>query len=239
MGYALRMDSLSPGDEFIRLYNEIDHWMREQTGDSRGSFFKRVDYAARKVRAVRQYAEELKEYAELRNAIIHYRDYPEQVIATPHDDVLARFRMIIERLMRPERLMPRFKRDVHTFATNTPLANLLNYTAKHGYSQVPVVDEGKLRMLTNDGIASWLADQVSEQCLDLNTATVADVMQHEPRHSFDLLARGATVDEAREKFEKAHDRNMPRLYAILITETGQDTEELLGIVTPYDLMEDT
>ena len=228
--------SLDGGQQFIGLYNQMDHWLRDFTGAEHGSFFQRIDRAARKHSLIRRHSDELKDFGELRNAIIHHERYPEVIIASPHPDVLLRFKRLMDELTNPERLIPLFSRKVNLLRPTDSLAQALSYIADKGYSQVPVKADGRYGMLTNDGIARWLAAQVAGECLDLGKATVGDVLTYEPEESFMVVSRYMTLDEARTVFEHARVMSKPRLYALLITENGEHEESLLGIVTPYDLV---
>jgi hypothetical protein len=50
------------------------------------------------------------------------------------------------------------------------------------------------------------------------------------------MARDETVDAAIFAFEHAIEEGIPRLQAILITNSGRPTETPIGIMTPWDLL---
>lgn len=56
---------------------------------------------------------------------------------------------------------------------------------------------------------------------------------YEPEPSF----RGRITD-AHEAFASALERQQPRLFAVIITDSGRPTEPPIGIVTPWDLLGD-
>ncbi len=47
------------------------------------------------------------------------------------------------------------------------------------------------------------------------------------------------VYDARHAFTHAIERKQPRIYAILVTQNGKPSERPLGIVIPWDLLEET
>ncbi|HSM57441.1 MAG TPA: hypothetical protein VK879_14920, partial [Candidatus Sulfomarinibacteraceae bacterium] len=63
---------MSNADRFVRAYNAIDNHLRRvlKSGKHR-SFPALVDIAAKRMSEVRRYRNDLKEYGQLRNAIVH------------------------------------------------------------------------------------------------------------------------------------------------------------------------
>jgi hypothetical protein len=226
------------GDEFIELYNRLDDFLKELTkSDRHTSFHALVNRARKRNSTVRRFDRELKEYAELRNAIIHDRDFPVRIIADPREEDLARFRLIVERILSPLPLLPTFKRRLSCYEPADPLLTALDRMKHQRYSQVPVRYRGRLRLLTTEGIAYWLAAQAKEDIISIKEATIGDVLPHEQHGTYLVLSGSHTADDAREAFERSIADGRPRLYTVLVTETGKDTDKLKGLVTPWDLAE--
>ena len=51
------------------------------------------------------------------------------------------------------------------------------------------------------------------------------------------MARDATVFDAENAFAQLPNRDVSRLYAIIVTQNGKRTEKPLGIVTPWELLD--
>ena len=80
----------SNGDRFEAAYNRIDALLRKKVNGARDlSFSAIVQDAARKDATVRANRENLLEYAELRNAIVHDRGKTPVLLADPRDDSLG------------------------------------------------------------------------------------------------------------------------------------------------------
>ncbi len=224
--------------EFIRLHNEISaHLRRMMKVDSAIPFTQLVDLAGKQDATVRRAADRLKDYADLRNAIVHHRSFPKEVIAEPTQATLERFSAVVDRILNPVQLIPAFRKELQIFSTEQPLIQALTYMRKNDFSQVIVRRNGKLGLLTAEGIAKLLEEKATDDIISIQESTVGDSLLLELQDSFVLMRRTQTVDEAREAFAMSIENGRPRLFAVLITETGKDTEEPLGIVTPWDLLE--
>jgi hypothetical protein len=99
------------------------------------------------------------------------------------------------------------------------------------------LQDGKLDLLTVEGVSRWLEEHVADGILDIESAAIKDALRHDLRDSSMIMARDQSVYEAAEVFAAAITQGRPRLYAIIITNTGKATEDALGIITPWDLLQ--
>jgi predicted transcriptional regulator len=223
---------------FIRYFNEIDEYFRKATRSQRlRSFPERVAEVARRNATVRRFRDDLRDFSELRNAIVHDRYFPERIIAEPTAEATEQLGRICAEIVTPTRLIPAFARDIRTFRPEDCIIDALRWLRDKDFSQAVVFD-GKLALLTLKGIARWLAAQTELECLELQQVKVADALAFEVPDCFIVMSRNATVDEAREMFEQQLAHGQRTLFAILVTETGKNSQQPLGIVTPYDLIEE-
>jgi predicted transcriptional regulator len=88
--------------------------------------------------------------------------------------------------------------------------------------------------LTENGITRWLAHYVSKEMsmVELNDVPVRQVLpEEEKRPNCLFVARDKTVDEAKALFATKE-----LLEAVLITQSGNRTEKLIGIITRWDVL---
>jgi predicted transcriptional regulator len=99
----------------------------------------------------------------LRNVIIHERFGTIKNLSVPIPSVVEKIKFINNQLINPERVFPKFKRDVKTFKTNDVLTIILGSVRKDQYSQFPIYN-GKdfIGLLTENGITRWLASHSEE-----------------------------------------------------------------------------
>ncbi len=224
--------------QFIQLYNQLSRYLREHSeSDSNLPFYQLIRTVATTHSTVRRYLADLKEYGDLRNAIVHNQTYPQVVIAEPTEATIAQFTHIVQSITAPKRLLPTFQKQVRVFSTEAPLLEALDYLKNNQYSQVVVQTRNGLALLSIEGIALWLADQ---QRTEMNVAnvTVGEAVVHENPDNVLFMARNAIIDDAREAFSTTLTRPHPRLLVIVITNTGKRTEPPLGLITPWDLLQD-
>ena len=225
--------------QFIQLYNQLSRYLREHSdADTNLPFYQLIRVASTTHSTVRRYLADLKEYGDLRNAIVHNQTYPQQVIAEPTEATITQFTRIVESITAPKRLIPTFQKNLHLFSTQDLLLEALGYIKNNEFSQIVVQSQAGLSLLSIEGIALWFAEQQRAE-MNVEKVTIGDALAHEHPDNALFMARNAFVDDAREAFaEGTLTRTHPRLMAIIITNTGKRTEQPLGIVTPWDLLQD-
>jgi len=178
---------------------------------------------------IRRYAETLREYAELRNAIVHQRDSDMEVIAEPTDRVTQDIEQIAAILSAEHALLDYASRPVQTVSPSASIRDAYELLAGLESTKLPVYENGCYAgLLTMEAIAHWGIYR------DSPDDTVASIMSMGLSSRVIILPRTESVDAAVRAFEKAMNdgRKSP---AILITEHGSTQEKPLGILTCYDL----
>jgi hypothetical protein len=229
------MVSRSNGDRFEGAYNKIDALLRKKIGGAKTlSFATVVNEAARKDATVYANRDDLLEYGELRNAIVHDRGKSLVLLADPREDVVVKIEKILNRLSHPK-LLRSIARPVpiRIFTESAVLAEALSYMRENDFSQVIAFRDGKHLVLSTEGVALWLEAKSKEDIIALSEARLGDVLNFEPEDSCIYLKANDTTDRAREVF--ANDIGK-RLFSALVTEHGDATEKPINIVTPWDIV---
>jgi hypothetical protein len=223
--------------QFLNRFNELEQFLRDETNSKREvPFGGLIGRAAIKNPSVRRHEQDLREFADLRNAIVH--EHPRgHVIADITQEALDEFVAMVERITEPERIYPLFRGDIKVYHEDDSLSDSVRDLWETGHSQVIVQVDRKLTLLSHAGITRWLGSQVNGKSIDLADATVGDALTFEEEGGIAFIARSASVDEVRELFLSFPTRRCQRLRAIIITESGKATEAPLGIITPSDLVE--
>lgn len=220
---------------FIGLYNQLADHLIELTGANEFErFYRLIDMAAEKNAAVKHHAQQLKKYGDFRNVIEHNNEFFDE----PGDATLARFQTLTKNILSPEPLLPTFQKNVHCFSPNEPLGSALGYMRTNDYSQVVVHTGEKLALLTLEGIARWLAQSSEDETVLLKRYLIEHVLMNEHEGGFGVLGRNHSVYDAKDAFSRPIGSGKTRLHAVIITQNGKLEEKPLGIVTPWDILED-
>jgi len=226
---------------FLASFSKIERRLRGLAGAEGAhrhrTFLELVTACEGKHTVVRRHSTDLREYADLRNAIVHERS-DGHVIAEPNERAVRSIAQIAALLCSPPPALPIASTPVLTLPSSEPLAHAVSTMAQKSFSQIPVVDANQcVGLLTATTIARWLGAHVSDDIVSLGETTVRTVLSHQehrPNHAF--LGRKAVLYDVLDAFEGAMHTGRP-LDAVLFTDTGRATEKLLGIVTLSDIPE--
>ena len=157
------------------------------------------------------------------------------LIAIPNEDVVQKLERIADKLEKPIKVFPTFRRTVITVGPDDTLARIFTLISKNDYSQFPVYNGNLFKgLLTENGITRRLANHVADEMslIDLEDVKVGAVLpQEEKRKNWDFVTRERLLEEVRHLFFKNKE-----LEAVLITQNGKPIEKPLGIVTRWDLI---
>ena len=225
-------------DVFLDIFSAIEGWLRKQAEvDRLVSFYQLVESVAKRNRAVLGYRDDLKEFADLRNAIVHERT-DGHVIAEPNDQAVANFERIRAALINPPTVVPKFQRKVQSRSVDESVGEAVSDMRSGSFSQLPILSGGTvIALLTAETVVRWLASEVSNDLVSLLETKIEVVLPHveDPKH-YCFLPRRATLQEALGRFEDFAARGKD-LDAILISQDGKPDQSLIGILTVYDLPE--
>jgi hypothetical protein len=226
---------VSNGDRFEAAYNKIDALLRKKCGGMKSLTFSSVVIeAAKKDATVRANRDNLLEYGDLRNAIVHDRGKAPTLLADPRDDVVAQIEEIWRRLSRP-RTLRSLTRPVplRIFSAGTLLQEPLSYMRENEFSQAIAFRNGRHMILSAEGIAHWLEAKSKEDIIALSEVRLGDVLEFEPKDTCIYLRADDTVDRARAIF--ANDIGK-RVLSALVSESGKTEEKPINIITPWDFV---
>lgn len=241
MGYGLHEGQLTAEqleliDRFLGAFNTIEGRLRHELHEpSETPFTRLIDlYGDRQPVWREGSGYPLRIYADLRNALVHTRRENRHYLSVPLPYVVERIEQIRDNLHRPEKVIPAFQRRVITLYMQDPLSEALREINEHEYSQFPIYDEKSFcGLLTENGITRWLASHVANNLtlVDFDATTIGTVLlREETRSNYKFVARNRTVLDAVSMFSR-----QTLLEAVLITEDGKRDQELLGIITRWDV----
>ena len=227
---------MANSDEFLNAFNEIERHLRRMTDASKETpFYILVREAGDTHAAVRRFSNDLKEFADLRNAITHERT-DGHVIAEPNDRAVADIKRVALLLIYPPRVVPQFQKQVFALQTSDPVAEAVKSMVTRSFSQIPIYEDDRFRgLLTAEDVARWLGRCAEEDIFSLRETRIEHVLKHtEEEEDCCFVTKNATLFQALHIFEGCQKEGR-KLEAILITENGRAHESLLGMITVWDL----
>lgn len=228
---------VSNSEKFLNAYAVIEHELQKILDlKERRRFYDLVDRGAQKNPVISRYKFDLKEYGDLRNAIVHDRA-DGQIIAEPNDNAVAGIEKIAGLLLQPPRVIPLFQKEVLALAAGDPVTKAIRAMSKFAYTQVPVTERDTVvGLLTSQMVVRWMGESLEEGSLAIERTSVGDLLRYAgtDRDNFLMVASTASLFEVLDLFYR-HQVEGGKLEAVLITLYGRSSEPLLGIITNRDL----
>lgn len=223
---------------FLAAFNDIETHLRETLDAKKSDSFRwMVDQAKRRHLVSERHGDDLKEFAELRNAISHGQYTTDfRPIAEPLPETVAEIEHIRDLLRDPPTALGVLgQHEVQVFAPGDDIRQVLRVVRTTTISQFPIYDQARyVDLLTTNTIARWVAADLDDN-EHLDARTVAEVLRFaEGSDRAVFLPREATAQHAFDALTTpAKDGSLPR--AAVITEHGKVHQRPLRIIGGADL----
>lgn len=222
---------------FLALFNSLEHEVRRVVhATTYLRFYELVDAACERCPSLEPERAFLRVAGDLRNSIVHWKAFPNEVPAAPSPFLVERLEAVLGFLRKPPRVLPRFRRRLRVFHGDAPLGSAVEYMVRRDYSQVVVRLDGRLGLLTTEDVTRWLGESIRSRGRDPLEASLREALGDRAWDGCEYLRGSALVDDALRIFESAIRSGKPRVHAILVTTRGWPEGRPLGIITPWDLL---
>lgn len=229
------MVEVKPNSEiFIELFSEIEQKLKTICNDEFHSTFSDLLRKARGINAVvNQYASDLKEFSQLRNAIVHTRR-ENFVIAEPHNDVIKEIRHIHSLLNNPPRVSSVMIKNPYFTSSEGSIFELLTVFSEKNIMRCPVIDKGTVScLITAKTISRWLTSKKQNK-VDINGTKISELVPFTEKTDYCVIGENIDIISLVGMFKNSIKRGT-YLQAVLVTKNGQPNSPLVGIITPSDL----
>lgn len=221
---------LTNARRFLNAYARIEKKMGQIARETRYvPFGQLLSRCARENRIILNRQEDLREYNELRNAIVHQRGKHNEIIAEPSDSVTEDIERIADLLEADESILQYASCPVRCVSAESDIRDVFHLMEELETTKIPVYDDGVYQgIVTVEEIARWGIETDRSQHL------VKSILTRRKNERVLFLKRESSVESAIHGFESALNHGTA-LLAILITEHGSLNEPPLGIITVADL----
>ena len=221
---------MTNAERFLAAYARIEKKMGEISKESSYKPFAQLLYRCASLNKVISLNQQtLREYSELRNAIVHERGGNNEIIAEPCDSVTESIERIAGMLEQDNSILQFSSMPVKTVSLQTEIPEAYRIMDEMHTSKLPVYEQGTYKgLVTLEEIAGWGINR------DTTKHTVNDILAASKDEKVLFLPRSSSVTSAIQGFESAMNHGSS-LLAIIITDKGSLNEEPLGIITVADL----
>ena len=145
---------------FLDAYASIEHELSTMARETRYiPFSQLLSMCAKHSWVVSHHEEELREFNELRNAIVHLRDSRNEIIAQPTDQAVQDIERLAKLLTGDDTLLQYASKPVKTVSLQDTIPSAYTLMKKLGSSKVPVYENGIYRgLLQMEDICAWAMD---------------------------------------------------------------------------------
>lgn len=233
----------SQAEEFVRIYNDLDRYLRRKYNlDNCKNYSDVINLASKKDKYVNKQKDHLKAFGNLRNAIVHNltSEYGE-AIAEPHPRVNALFEQMKNDIMNPPKALHILAipaDSVYKVNLDEYVLEVMRHMNKNTYTHVPVIkDDIVIGVFSENTVFSYMVK--NEAAIIEATTPIAEFSdfipldQHESE-CFAFVAKNTSVIDIEELFSQSLISGK-RLSVIFITHSGRPTEKILGIITAWDV----
>lgn len=229
--------------EFIRKYNELDCLIGEKfnrENDDSSIYFLINKYRRSRIEKERVYSTKLDSIRKIRNLMVHESGIIDELFSVS-DDVITFLDELIDYLRNPVRA-----KDVMTPLSKLIygkrddfLYYLIEKIVKDGVSNIPILDEEKkvIGVFNSDVLLNLSLDKVNVN----NETKILDIMNYVKLNNqlnlrFIFVTGEYEIDVLNDYFAFSKEQYKKRLPIIFVSVSGKETSQLLGIVSPIDLI---
>jgi len=230
-------ETMKNSERFLNAFVAIEKYLRSKCGlDQWATFSQLIDVASKTMPEVRRYKDDLREYGELRNAIVHDNRGNSYVIAEPNTAAVDAIEKIRDLIKKPPVIFPLFKIAVLSHDMNDSIGNAIKEMTEKKFSQIPIISNGKFKaLLTTDTVSRWLGANVADDLISLKETTIGHVLKFsEDPNNFHFMSKNTSLFKVLEFFDE-FEKGGKRLEALLITDSGNQNDKIIGIITISDL----
>lgn len=225
-------------NEFLDLYKQLEETLEEKYGPrNKGGSVVMTYLRDEESTPVR---DKIDICREMRNLLTHNANIGGEPIFRPSQPVIDALKESLEYAKKPPLALDfATKGDMIKKADiNQRVLRLMNEMDENGFSHIPVTQDGKLFGVFSKGSLFLYLVRTGGKAITAQTR-LKDIQKYldvrERMENYEFVPKTETYIAARQKFEQVRGKNK-RISAIFITENGKFGEELLGMLTPWDVM---
>lgn len=229
--------------KFNSNFNELDRFFTVETNGLEGHFYESMSNFLKKNSRYQHLKMDIDYIRDVRNVITH-KENMDGVPVIPTDALCEKLEYILKQVKNPPKwdniAIPGNR--VFSCTEDNLISNIVQEMAKNTYTHVPVVKDGIFQWLLSESIyVQWLSNIFEKDGVCSTESKISELRKYSSKTNDDyiFLSRDTDIYRIKEKFENAirekRDGMSKRLGVIFITNSGKDSEKILGLITSWDL----
>jgi len=229
--------------KFKSDFNELDRFFTQEVNGQEGHFKDNMLEFLRLNPRYSHLKNDIDYINDVRKIIVHKEDM-EGVPVVPTDALCKKLEDILNKIKNPPKWesIAIKKEKIYSCSEDNLILDVIKVMAENTYTHVPVVKDGIFQWLLSESIyVQWLSEVIEKEGICTTESTISQLKKYVKKTNDDylFLSRDADIYLIREKFEKAIQERKgevsKRLGVIFITNSGKETEKILGLITAWDL----
>ena len=232
---------MSNADEFIDKYKILENLIRKKFNiDSYN------DSAIAKIEVLPQFRsikEELQYARSIRNLLSHNSKINGNYPIEPNIELVKNLDRLIAYIDKPPKAYDKCIKITNVFhaSWDDKIYPIMQEMKKNSYTHVPILNNGVVEgVFSENTLFGALIEE--ELIYDKISTTFSNdlikkhtLINNHVSETFVFVKKDLLLEDAKDLFNKSFGRN-ERLSVLFITENGKETEKLLGILTPWDIL---
>lgn len=216
------MDQLAK--DFLDSFIALEDLFKKSLNSERNlGFTQSVHVLSRTNPLIAQYREDLIQFSQLRNAIVHERVNHSEVIATPHPDIVKKIEKIKKQLIDPKKMSDVSFSKFTSITMDTTVENAVLKMKETGFKVLPVFKDGQCQgLLTAKSILVFVMNHM----LEVDKALKNNINHVELENRYLSVSAKDTIAQCINTLTLNHD-----LVAVLV----EDGHRYIGLLTHKDL----
>lgn len=224
---------------FRELCNKFEDLVRikYKVKDEEGAF-----YILSNQKEYKKFEKDINLIRKIRNLLSHGECKVEGKVAIEiNENIIEKLKEIISLLENPPLVASRYITEMFVVDLEEKLENLIKTMNEKKISHVPVLDKDKklVGVFSENTIFSKLSeDEIIEIGKEYKVKDYEKYIKLENHSSeyFDFIKRNEELASAQNLFNKSIKKDK-KLVMLFVTENGKKTGKILGIITPWDLLD--
>lgn len=229
-------DSISIFRELCNKFEDLVR-IKYKVKDEEGAFF-----ILSNQKEYKKFEKDINLIRKIRNLLSHGECKVEGKTAIEiNENIIEKLKEIISLLENPPLVASRYITEMFVVDLEEELENLIKTMNEKKISHVPVLDKDKklVGVFSENTIFSKLSeDEIIEIGKEYKVKDYEKYIKLENHSSeyFDFIKRNEELTSAQNLFNKSIKKDK-KLVMLFVTENGKKTEKILGILTPWDLLD--